>query len=42
MPQLAELTLAGHNITLREQIRTAMAEREAAQARMFQAMKPAR
>ena len=37
--KLAELTLAGHNETLREQIRTAMAEREAAQVRMFQAMK---
>jgi PAS domain S-box-containing protein len=37
--KLAELTLAGHNETLREQVRTAMAEREAAQIRMFQAMK---
>jgi PAS domain S-box-containing protein len=37
--KLAELTLAGHNETLREQIRIAMAEREAAQVRMFQAMK---
>jgi PAS domain S-box-containing protein len=35
----AELALAGHNDALREQVRTVVAEREVAQARMFQAMK---
>jgi PAS domain S-box-containing protein len=35
----AELALAGDNDALREQVRTVVAEREAAQARMFQAMK---